>query len=212
VSPWWPASEPPVCPFASLYVFHLDLWFSRLPADPGAGHDCLKLLSETVVVRESGPGGFCGCGQLHQTGLASIGARIQPEPFAKAMTSDFEQIPAIIDAAVGKAGSEFNFPFPEVPEVIRLCTINKIAVLGVEIFLVTNDGLYAAGCSDYDLRIAREWNEVKIDAWDQYVKENNALALECVHHNPAGDDHVYVLTTSSWREFREIQKRRVAEP
>jgi hypothetical protein len=32
-----------------------------------------------------------------------------------------------------------------------------------------------------------------------------------VHHNPAGDDHVYVLTTSSWREFGEIQKRRAAE-
>jgi len=128
------------------------------------------------------------------------------------MTSDFEQIPAIIDAAVGKPGSGFNFPFPEALEVIRLCTINKIAVLGVEIFLVRNDRLYASGCSDYDLQITRKWNEVKIDAWDQYVEENNALASECVHHNPAGDGHVYVLTTSSWREFREIQKRRVAEP
>jgi hypothetical protein len=26
-----------------------------------------------------------------------------------------------------------------------------------------------------------------------------------VRRNPLGDEHVYVLTTSSWREFCEIQ-------
>ena len=181
-------------------------------ADPCAGHDHLKLLSETVVVRESGHGDFVVVDNSTKQVLQVSGPRFNPNHFVNTMTSDFEQIPAIIDAAIGKPGSEFNFPFPEVLEVIRLCTINKIAVLGVEIFLVRNDGLYASGCSDYDLQITRKWNEVKIAAWDQYVEENNALASECVHHNPAGDGHVYVLTTSSWREFREIQKRRVAEP
>jgi len=102
------------------------------------------------------------------------------------MTSDFEQIPAIIDAAVGKPGSEFNFPFPEVLEVIRLCTINKIAVLGVEIFLVRNDRLYASGCSDYDLQITRKWNEVKIDAWDQYVEEEQCASLGMCAPQPSG--------------------------
>jgi hypothetical protein len=38
-----------------------------------------------------------------------------------------------------------------------------------------------------------------------YVKANNALAEEFVRLNPTGDDHVYVLTTVSWREFQEMK-------
>jgi hypothetical protein len=33
-----------------------------------------------------------------------------------------------------------------------------------------------------------------------------ALAEECVRRNPYGDDHVYVLTAVSWREFSQIQR------
>lgn len=122
------------------------------------------------------------------------------------MTHDFEQIQAIADAGVGRTGSELTFPFPEVLEVIKLCTSNEIAVLGVEIFLVKSDGYHGSGCSDYDLQLMRKWPVVRAPDWCEYLRENNALAEECVHRNPAGDDHVYILTTSSWREFCEIQK------
>ena len=47
------------------------------------------------------------------------------------MTQDFQQIPAIASAAIGKVGDEPTFPFPEVLEVIKLCAENQIAVLGV---------------------------------------------------------------------------------
>jgi hypothetical protein len=47
--------------------------------------------------------------------------------------------------------------------------------------------------------------------WIDYVKANNSLAEQFVLNNPSGDDHAYVLTTSSWREHvqsQELQKKR----
>ena len=35
------------------------------------------------------------------------------------------------------------------------------------------------------------------------MNANNRLAEEFVRLNPTGDDHVYVLTTESWREFQQ---------
>lgn len=122
------------------------------------------------------------------------------------MTQDFEQIPGVASAVIGKVGDEPTFPFPEVLEVIKLCSANQIAILGVELFLVKPDGYYASGCSDYDLKEKQSWPLVRQADWPEYVRYNNALAEECVRRNPLGDDHVYVLTTSSWREFCEIQK------
>jgi len=53
------------------------------------------------------------------------------------MTSDLEQVESIARAASGKTvGDELAFTFPEVAEVIRRCTGNEIAVLGVEVFEV----------------------------------------------------------------------------
>jgi hypothetical protein len=120
--------------------------------------------------------------------------------------ADFEQIQEIADAAVGRVGSELTFPFPEVLNVIELCSASEIAVLGVELFLVKPDGYYACGSSDYDLKEKQKWPVVQLADWPEYVRYNNGLAKECVQRNPLGDEHVYVLTTSSWREFCEIQQ------
>lgn len=118
---------------------------------------------------------------------------------------DFEQIPGVAASAIGKVGDELTFPFPEVLKVIELCSANQIAVLGVELFLVKSDGHYASGSSDYDLKEKQKWPTVRLADWPEYVRYNNLLAEECVRRNPLGDEHVYVLTTSSWREFTEIQ-------
>jgi hypothetical protein len=119
--------------------------------------------------------------------------------------SDFERMKEISDAAVGRVGNELTFPFSEVLRIIELCSANQIAVLGVELFLVKADGYYASGCSDYDLQEKQKWPEVQLADWPEFVRDNNVLAQECVRRNPLGDEHVYVLTTSSWREFCEIQ-------
>lgn len=122
------------------------------------------------------------------------------------MTQDFEQIPGVSSAAIGKVGDEPTFPFPEVLQVIKACSANQIAVLGVELFLVKPDGYYAFGCSDYDLDERQKWPQVLPATWPDYVRYNNSQAEDCVRRNPLGDDHVYILTTASWNEFRKIQE------
>jgi hypothetical protein len=120
------------------------------------------------------------------------------------MTRDLERIPGVGAAAVGNIGDELTFSFPEVLGIIRLCSENEIAVLGVEVFVVKQDGHYASGCSDYDLDLHRKWLEVQPQQWQVYVNDNNRLAEIFVRQNPLGDDHVYILTTSPWREFQQI--------
>jgi len=140
----------------------------------------------------------------------SVGAWFPTQLHGEAVTTDFEQVPRVLSIAVGRVGEELTFTYPEVLGVIDLCSANAIAVLGVELFLVKPDGHYASGTSDYDLLEKQRWPTVELVDWTEYVRYNNALAKECVHRNPLGDDHVYVLTTSSWREFSETQapKRR----
>jgi hypothetical protein len=91
--------------------------------------------------------------------------------------------------------------------VIKLCTSNAIAVLGLEMFGVKSDGFYALGYSDYDLHIGKDWNRKALSEWSAYVAMNNALAEQSVAKHPRGDDHVYVLTTASLEEYRNLKKK-----
>ncbi len=126
------------------------------------------------------------------------------------MTQDFKRIPGITATAIGTAGDEPTFSFPEILNVIKLCSANDIAVLGVEFFLTKPDGYHALGCSTYDLQQEKGWQLMQHSQWCEYVRRNNALAEEFVRQNPLGDDHVYLLTAASWAEFQEIQKSKRA--
>lgn len=119
---------------------------------------------------------------------------------------DFGVIPAVVEKSAGAFGdNELSFAFPEALEVIQLCSANEIAVLGVELFKVREDGLYQTEkLTDYDLRMKQDPSTQQ--EWPEYVRANNARAEEFVRQNPAGDDHVYVLTTSSWRELGRIKE------
>jgi len=97
------------------------------------------------------------------------------------------------------------FTFPEASEVIRLCTENEIAVLGVEVFEARLTGYLTKNLSIYDQQTGS--GPTEREGWADYVKTNNVLAAEFVKLNPVGDDHVYVLTTASWREFQEMKAR-----
>ena len=123
----------------------------------------------------------------------------QPE-----MTSDLEKLESIVRAACGKTiGGELAFTSPEVSEVIGRCTENNIAVLGVELFEVRPTGYFTKNLSVYDQQMGS--GPKQHARWADYVRANNVLAEEFVKRNPSGDDHVYVLTTASWREFQEIK-------
>lgn len=121
------------------------------------------------------------------------------------MTHDIENVQPILILANTSLDGELAFTYPEIIEAIHLCTANEIAVLGVEMFLVRDGGYYASGSSTYDLQM-NKWDEAAPEQWGQCVAENNMLAEESIRRNPAGDDHVYLLTTASWREFCVIQK------
>ncbi len=123
---------------------------------------------------------------------------------------DIERIPSIVALSNDRSIGELAFTFPEVLEVIRLCTENEIAVLGVELFFVKNHEYYASGCSTYHIQMMQKWPEVQKHNWSKYVQESNKQAEESVQTNPTGDEHAYVLSTSSWSEFCEIQKVRRA--
>ena len=120
------------------------------------------------------------------------------------MRSDLEQVESIARAASGTIGNELVFTSPEVSEVIRRCTENEIAVLGIEIFEVRPAGYVTTKLSGYDWQMGS--GPKQRSEWADYFKANNILAEEFVRLNPSGDDHVYILTTASWREFHEMQQ------
>jgi hypothetical protein len=118
---------------------------------------------------------------------------------------DFEAIPTVKSKAAGAIGSELTFTYPDVLDVVAVCSTNQIAVLGIEVMKLCNDGLYQTeGLSVYDLSIGKDPSTRQ--EWPEYVKANNAHAEEFVRQNPAGDDRVYVFTTSSWRELGKIKE------
>ena len=123
--------------------------------------------------------------------------------FSKDDFGDFEATPEVASKAVGAmSDGELTFAFPEVLDVIQLCYAKQIAVLGVELFKVLENGLYQTEkLTDYDLRMKQDPTQQE---WPEYVRTNNARAEEFVRQNQAGDDHVYVLTTSSWRELGQL--------
>jgi hypothetical protein len=122
------------------------------------------------------------------------------------MKSDIQNIQSILLATAVTIGDELAFVFPEVLEVIKLCTINEIAVLGVENFEDCSGQYSTKNLSIYDQQIGRGPEER--NDWLDYVNTNNALAEEFIRLNPAADKSVYMLTTSSWREFCNIHELR----
>jgi hypothetical protein len=114
--------------------------------------------------------------------------------------SDLETINSISSLAKEMiGGGELGFAFPGALQAIRLCTENGIAVLGIEIFRVVGGKFLTTKMSAYEL---------PFNQWRGYVAANNSLAEEFVESNPADEEHIYVLTASSWREFCEIQEAR----
>ena len=126
------------------------------------------------------------------------------------MTNDIESVPSIVACAAGRTpGGVLNFTFPEVLDAIKMCTSNNIAVLGIDVFEVRADGYLTKRLAAYSYdRETQQGLDDKLQeqGWPRYVRASNELAERFMGEYPAGDDHVYVLTTSSWREFCEVQR------
>lgn len=92
--------------------------------------------------------------------------------------------------------NEFVFPHPDVLEVIRVATEHGIAILGVEMFEVKRH-LRVKDYSGYEF--------VCGDDWQEFVRTNNRSALEYIRSHASGEEHGYILTAASEREFRQLR-------
>jgi hypothetical protein len=120
------------------------------------------------------------------------------------MPNDLETIKEISQMAAGKCGEELYFRHEDIQHVLVLCTTNKIAVLGIEIFEVRPEGFVSKHFSVYDLnfRSVRPQGESE---WADYVSASNGCAKEFLRENTIADEDVCILTTASWREFCELR-------
>jgi hypothetical protein len=114
------------------------------------------------------------------------------------MMDNLQTLRAVLPLAHGKTiGGEPAFVFPEVLDVLALCTKHEIAVLGVEMFKANPDGYSTEGISVYDIQRSDE-------SWPEFVARNNSLAVDFVEQNRGGDDHFYLLTASSEAEYPKL--------
>jgi hypothetical protein len=71
-----------------------------------------------------------------------------------------------------------------------------IAVLGVEVFRILGDGLGVQTYSGYNFKFEGHWQE--------YVRLNNAAALDFLVNNRMGEGYGYILTAASEQEFKQL--------
>ena len=113
------------------------------------------------------------------------------------MNKNFEGIYEIATLAIGASGTELYFSNANALRVVALCTQNLIAVLGIDIFELEREGLLQAkGCSVY---------RVTLNEWVSFVEANNSLAEQFLTKHGSVTD-VYILTTASEQEFRELTR------
>ena len=96
-----------------------------------------------------------------------------------------------------RSGQEWVIPFHEVKQAIELAGERLIAVLGVELLRILENGLGVEGYTVYALDFQGDW--------PTFVAENNAVALRFIEDNPRGQGYGYILTTTSETEFRHLR-------
>jgi hypothetical protein len=115
---------------------------------------------------------------------------------------DFEKaLPsAIVDlATTTPSGSELVIPLDDANRAVSIANQNLIAVLGVEIFRVLDNGLGVETYSGYDFDLRGNWED--------FARLNNDAALRFIQENPFGEGYGYILTAVSKDEFRRLQNR-----
>ncbi len=111
--------------------------------------------------------------------------------------SEFENyLPLEVLAKSVKIGNEYAIPYPEVLEAIQIATGKEIAILGVEVFIIVEDGLQCDRFSGYDFELEGEWVSFVRTNNDHALREIDAVA----HHSATR----FVLTTASKSEYQEL--------
>jgi hypothetical protein len=116
------------------------------------------------------------------------------------LKSDIEMIESIKAAAIRSIGDELAFSFPQVLDLIKHCSINDIAVLGVDVHKDREGPIETVHLSGYEVP-----DSLGIKDWKSYVQTNNSLAETFIRQRPTDAELFYLLAATSWREFVQIQ-------
>jgi hypothetical protein len=98
------------------------------------------------------------------------------------MNSDIGMIGTIKAAAIRSLGDELAFVFPQLLDVIKECSINDIAVLGVDVHNARGEQYQTVYLSAYEVPVPRPGLAIK--DWENFVQSNNSLAENFVRQHP----------------------------
>jgi hypothetical protein len=98
-------------------------------------------------------------------------------------------------------GNELLLPYDEALKAISIAGENQIAILGLEAFEVTKDGLLTVDMADASSNISFTGD------WRVYVARMNVEAQRWLREHPLGEKHAYVLTSTSEKEFADLRRR-----
>jgi len=97
-------------------------------------------------------------------------------------------------------GEELVLPYAEALSAIRIATEHQIAVLGLEAFEVKKEGLLTVSLAD-----ASSYTPFTGD-WTAYVAIMNAEAERWISEHRLGENHGYILTSTSEKEFASLPR------
>jgi hypothetical protein len=97
-------------------------------------------------------------------------------------------------------GNELIFSYEDALAAIGIATEHEIAVLGFEAGEVRHDGFQVVDYNGYEFRFCGDWNE--------FVRMNNTEAERWITEHRFGKNYGYVVTSTSEREFAELQQQR----
>jgi hypothetical protein len=100
---------------------------------------------------------------------------------------DFEKIlPDEITMASVRSGEELVLTYDHAQRAVEMATEHVIAVLGVELFRILDNGLGVETYSGYCFELGLWWD---------FVEHNNREASLFLAQNRRGDGYGYILTT-----------------
>jgi hypothetical protein len=108
-------------------------------------------------------------------------------------------LPSALTAVALRNGNEWVLPLGQVKEAIKLASEHLIAVLGVEVFHIEENGLRVENYTGYDFDFLGDW--------PAYVEQNNRAAFQFIEKNELGNGYGYILTTSSEEEFKNLDRQ-----
>jgi hypothetical protein len=96
-------------------------------------------------------------------------------------------------------GNELILSYEDALAAVGIATEHQIAVLGFEAGEVQRDGFQVVDYNGYEFKFSGDWSA--------FVRMNNTEAERWITEHRFGKNHGYIVTSTSEREFAELQQR-----